>query len=187
MTYYGSKELAASFLTVRKNTLAVAEEIPEQSYNFQPAPGTRTVAQTLVHIAVAPRLAERIHFVERRTTLEGFDFFGVHGGLAAEEHAPRSKAAIIELLRSGGDKFAGLLEGASEDFLGQTVTYPQGMTPASKSRFEMLLGPKEHEMHHRGQLMLVERMLGIVPHLTRDMQARIASMEAAAKTAQAGR
>ena len=40
----------------------------------------------------------------------------------------------------------------------------------------MLLGVKEHEMHHRAQLMLIERMLGIVPHLTRDMQARIASM-----------
>jgi len=37
-------------------------------------------------------------------------------------------------------------------------------------------------MHHRGQLMLVERMLGIVPHLTRDMQARMAQMQAAAKS-----
>ena len=187
MTYYGSKELADSFRTVRKNTLAIAEEIPEQSYNFQPAPGTHTVGQTLVHIAVSPRVAEQIHFVERRTTLEGFDFFGVRGGLIAELQTPRSKADIIELLRTSGDKFAGLLESASEEFLGQTITYPQGMTPASKSRFEMLLGTKEHEMHHRGQLMLVERMLGIVPHLTRDMQARIASMEAAAKTAQASR
>jgi len=35
-------------------------------------------------------------------------------------------------------------------------------------------------MHHRGQLMLVERMLGLVPHLTRAMQARIAAMNSAA-------
>ena len=27
-------------------------------------------------------------------------------------------------------------------------------------------------MHHRGQLMLIERVLGIVPHLTRERQAR---------------
>jgi uncharacterized damage-inducible protein DinB len=40
---------------------------------------------------------------------------------------------------------------------------------------------KEHEMHHRAQLMVMERMLGMVPHLTRDMQARIAAMQAAAK------
>ena len=31
------------------------------------------------------------------------------------------------------------------------------------------------EMHHRGQLMLIERMLGIVPHLTRHMQERMAT------------
>jgi len=34
----------------------------------------------------------------------------------------------------------------------------------------MLLGVKEHEMHHRGQLMLIQRLLGRVPHLTRARQ-----------------
>jgi hypothetical protein len=28
-------------------------------------------------------------------------------------------------------------------------------------------------MHHRGQLMLIERILGIVPHLTRQRQERM--------------
>jgi len=36
----------------------------------------------------------------------------------------------------------------------------------------MLLGVKEHEMHHRSQLMLIQRQLGIVPHLTRARAAR---------------
>jgi len=52
------------------------------------------------------------------------------------------------------------------------------MQPRVKSRLEMLVAPKEHEMHHRGQLMVVERMLGITPHLTRQMEARIAAMQA---------
>jgi uncharacterized damage-inducible protein DinB len=52
------------------------------------------------------------------------------------------------------------------------------MTPSAKSRFEMILSVKEHEMHHRGQLMLIERMVGIVPHLTREMQARMATATA---------
>jgi hypothetical protein len=30
-------------------------------------------------------------------------------------------------------------------------------------------------MHHRGQLMLIERMIGITPHLTRAMQERFAA------------
>ncbi len=44
----------------------------------------------------------------------------------------------------------------------------------------MVLSPKEHEMHHRGQLMTLERMIGLVPHLTRQMQERMAQMAAAA-------
>ena len=39
--------------------------------------------------------------------------------------------------------------------------------PATKTRFEMILGTKEHEMHHLGQLTVIERMLGIIPHITR--------------------
>ena len=37
------------------------------------------------------------------------------------------------------------------------------------------MGVKEHEMHHRAQLMLIERMLGIVPHLTRQREAAVAA------------
>jgi uncharacterized damage-inducible protein DinB len=59
------------------------------------------------------------------------------------------------------------------------------MTPAAKTRFEMILGVKEHEMHHRGQLMLIERMVGIVPHLTREGQARMAAMQASQASAKA--
>ena len=55
---------------------------------------------------------------------------------------------------------------------------PPGATPATKSRFEMLLGVKEHEMHHRAQLMTLQRMIGQVPHLTRQMQERMAAMMA---------
>ena len=181
MTYYGSKELAQSFRTVRNNTIAIAEDIPEQHYGYRPAPEARTVAETLVHIALSPRLQEQVHFIERRTSLDGFDFFGFMGALHAEQQVKRSKAEIISLLRAEGDKFAQLLEGLPEDFLSQQVAYPPAMKQPGKSRFEMLLSAKEHEMHHRGQLMLIERLLGIVPHLTRDMQARIAAMQAATK------
>jgi len=33
-------------------------------------------------------------------------------------------------------------------------------------------------MHHRGQLMLIERIIGIVPHLTRQFQERMAAQAA---------
>ena len=62
------------------------------------------------------------------------------------------------------------------DFLAEQVAMPDGAAPATKSRFEMLLSIKEHEMHHRGQLMMLQRTLGQVPHLTREMMARMAGI-----------
>ena len=56
MHYYGAKELASSFRTVRKNTIQTAEDIPEDQYGFTPAEGTRSIVQTLVHMALTPQL-----------------------------------------------------------------------------------------------------------------------------------
>ncbi len=84
----------------------------------------------------------------------------------------------MALLQSDGERLAKWMEGLSDDFLGERVSFAPGMTPTSKSRFEMILGLKEHEMHHRAQLMLIERLVGIVPHMTRDMQARMAAQQA---------
>jgi uncharacterized damage-inducible protein DinB len=179
MTYYGARELAESFRTVRKNTLVIADEIGEEHYGFRAAPDTRTVAQTLVHIALVCKLAEQIHGVERRTTLEGFDFPGFIRQLIADEQTPRTKTQVIGLLREGGDRFSKWLDGLSDESLGERVTFPAGMMPPNKTRFEMILSVKEHEMHHRGQLMLIERMVGIVPHLTREFQSRMTAMASA--------
>lgn len=174
MTYYGPRELAESFRTVRQNTMTIAEEIPAVKYDFRPTPETRSIGQLLTHIAVSYTFQHQVHAVERRTTLEGFDFPSLMQRLVAEEQQSRSKEQIVELLRTNGKKWAGWLEGLSEEFLAQKVSMPSGRTPPVKSRFEMILSVKEHEMHHRGQLMLIERLLGIVPHLTREMQARLA-------------
>ena len=179
MNYYGAKELAGSFRTVRKNTIAVATDIPEDKFGFRPAKDVRSVAEVLTHIVISNNSAHKFHAMERRTSFVGLDFAVLRREFDAEEKRSRTKGEILELLRSDGEKFAGWLENLSEDFLSERVTMPEGQTPASKSRFEMLLGAKEHEMHHRAQLMLVERMLGFIPHLTREREARFSAAQAA--------
>ena len=179
MTYYGAKDLAASFRQVRGNTIQIAEEIPENKYDFRAAPDCRSVAQTLVHLAFAPGFQLHIHR-SGSTDLQTFNFMELVQRFGAEEAKPRTKAEIVALLRSEGETFASYLEGLTEALLAETVAMPQGAQPPSKTRFEMLMSSKEHEMHHRGQLMVIERMLGITPHLTRQMQERMAQRAAAA-------
>jgi uncharacterized damage-inducible protein DinB len=185
MNYYGGKELADAFRTVRRNTIQIAEEIPEDKYDFRAAPETRTIAQTLAHLAIAPQFQLHVH-TNKVTDMGTFNFGELFEKFGAAENQPRTKAELIAYLKEEGDKFASFLETVDDAFLAERVSLPPGAQPPNKTRFEMILGSKEHEMHHRGQLMLVERILGQVPHLTRQMQERMAAMQAAA-SAQAAR
>jgi uncharacterized damage-inducible protein DinB len=81
-----------------------------------------------------------------------------------------TKKDIVDALIKNGEEFAMFLDALTEEQLAERVSFPPPIKPSTKSRFEMLLGVKEHEMHHRAKLMVVERLLGIVPHLTRARQ-----------------
>ena len=182
MNYYGAKEIAASFRTVRNNTIKIAEEIPEDKYGFEAVPGTRSIRQCLIHISNLHKFPLALHRDNANLkTLEGFDFMKIMGPMMAAEQESPSKAQIIQNLRDGANEFEKWVSGLSEDFLGEVITMPAGGTPPSRTRFDMLIALKEHEMHHRGQLMLLERLIGITPHLTRAMQERMAAMQAAKK------
>jgi uncharacterized damage-inducible protein DinB len=166
MTYYGANNLADSFRTVRKNTLAIAEEIPEDKYSFKATPEVMSVGEMLAHLAVSPGWQIEVHG-KKVAAVEFAMFADRMQRAAAAEKALRSKADIVGALKSEGEKFASFVEGLDEATLMSTVSFPPPIQPSSKTRFEMLLGTKEHEMHHRGQLMLIQRLLGQVPHLTR--------------------
>lgn len=182
MTYYGAKEIAASFRTVRNNTLKIAEEIPEEKYGFRLTEGSRSIAQTLIHISNAHKFALAIHRDNVLSTMVGFNFLAFIGPLVASEQEPMTKAQIIARLTVAGEEFETWVKTLSDEFLSESIAMPPGGTPASRTRFELLIAVKEHEMHHRGQLMLMERLIGITPHLTREALARRAALQAAAKS-----
>jgi len=177
MQLYGAEQLADGMRTVRKNTILIAEDISERDYGYRPTPDSRSVMETLVHMASLWRFDRFVHEEQHLSSLEGFDFGAFFKRAQTEEKFLRSKSDILGLLQTQGDCWCEWVEGLSEALLSEQVRQPGGTL---KSRFEMLIGTKDHEMHHRGQLMVMERMLGIVPHLTRNRQAR---RDGAAKSA----
>src|SRR4029079_5958565 len=114
MTYYGAKQLAESFRTVRKNTVQIAEDIPEDKYGFKAADDVRSIEKMLTHIALGSTFELRIHG-EGPTSLEGFNFPARMQEMAAAEAQSRTKAEIIGLLKSEGEKWAAFVEGLSDD------------------------------------------------------------------------
>jgi len=172
MTYYTGADLARGFRTVRKNTVQIANEIPEAQYGHRGTADTRTVGETLAHIVTLTIWQYQAHAVDRKTFLSREDFGAYIQAANAYAATLTTKADLIEALETKGAQFGAWLETLDDATLGEMVGFPPPFEPSHKCRFEMLLGVKEHEMHHRAQLMLIQRQLGIVPHLTRARQAR---------------
>ena len=160
---YGARQLADSKRAVRANTMLLAEDIPESEFGFRATPTTRSIAETLAHIAWLPSFDRVIHEELHLDSLEGFDFPALLESSAAEEKRSRTKPEILELLRTEGERSASWVEQLPEAFLAERVHLPGG---GSTSRFEMLMATKEHELQHRAQLTVLERMLGLVPRVT---------------------
>ena len=111
---YGAQDLADSFRTVRKNTLQIAEDIPEDKYSFRATPDVQTVAEELAHIACSSMWQEQCHGVEKKTVVT-FEDFGRYMGRGAElEKSLTTKAQIVDALRTNGESFATFLEGLSD-------------------------------------------------------------------------
>src|SRR6188508_96998 len=102
MNYYGAKDLAESFRTVRKNTIQVAEDIPEEKYSFRAAPDTMSVGEMLAHLATIPHWAQQCFFIEKKTQVAMEDFGRWMGELGGQAKAMTSKAAILDALKSNG-------------------------------------------------------------------------------------
>jgi uncharacterized damage-inducible protein DinB len=166
MSLYGIRQLADSFRTVRANTIQVAEEIPEANYHYRPSPASRSVAETLVHIAWLGGADRFMHEEKRLASFDGFDFAAFLATSEVEETRTRSKAEIIELLHTEGERWVQWVEQLPETFLFEQMRLPDG---TSANRFEMLLGTKEHELQHRAQITVIQRLLGLVPHFTRNL------------------
>src|SRR3989442_7344643 len=109
MTYYGAKELAAAFRTVRTNTVKIAEEIPESKYDFRAAPDCRTIGEPLAHIAVGPSFQLHIQ-TNKIDDLKHVNFPELFRKFSAEEARPRTKAEIVAMLKRDGEKYASYLE-----------------------------------------------------------------------------
>ena len=94
MTYYGGKELAAAFRTVRENTIKIAEDIPESQYSFKPAPDTQSVAQTLAHIAVSAGFQSYVQKT-KITDMKTVNFMELFQKFQADEQKPRDRKSVV--------------------------------------------------------------------------------------------
>ena len=141
MTYYGGKEIAAAFRTVRGNTIKIAEEIPERQVRL-PRRARHAVdrADARAHRARPDRSQLHMHG-NKITDLKTVNFPELMQKLGAEEAKPRTKAEIIAFLKSRRREVRLVPRRAARRVPRRAASRCRRATePATKSRFEMLLG-----------------------------------------------
>ena len=150
MSIYGGKELANAFRTVRKNTIRVAEDIPEDKYDYKPTATQRTFAEQLLHASGANYF---------------FTNLAESKPLPAEEDPPRSKykskADVVAFVKKSFEDGAAVIKSKGDAGMQGMLVDP--FENQQVRVFEMAYGLIEHSGEHYGQLVGYYRSAGMVP------------------------
>ncbi|HET7293501.1 MAG TPA: DinB family protein [Vicinamibacteria bacterium] len=147
----------------REGVVAELENIPAESFGFQPVPSVRTVAELARHVVESSEV-----MVGELTRPDG-DFTRQSYPDHLKEHAGgldsrQDKDALLALLRGTLEKGVARFRDAGELLMLQRITQFNG-EPAT--RLSWMSHGVAHEEYHRGQLCVYARQLGLVPALTK--------------------
>ena len=144
-----SQVLLDSWNDVGRKLIAMAEDLPEDKYDFKPTPAQRTFAEQLLHAA-------------------GGNYFFINPakGLKAPEGDPKradykTKVAVVEFVKKSFDDGAALIKSKGDAGLNDLF-----VDPFSKQQVRIgdyAWGFVEHSGEHYGQLVVYYRVMGLVP------------------------
>lgn len=144
-----SKVLLDSWNDVGRKLIAMAEDMPEDKYDFKPNPAQRGFAEQLLHAAGA-----------------NYFFINPAKGEKAPEGDPKrdqykSKAAIVEYVKKSFAEGAELIQSKGDSGLGDVFIDPFSKNQVRFSDYAW--GFIEHSGEHYGQLVVYYRVAGLVP------------------------
>ena len=156
-----AETIIALWKEARSGLIQEVEKVPEDQFSFRATPDTRSIAELLQHVISSQKML--VGEVCRPDTNLLRQSFAAH----AEEYSRgvnevTDKNGLLELLRSGMDEAEQKIN-SYRDNLDESMTGFNGQ-PLTKTVF--LTFAVSHEMYHRGQLTVYQRLLNIEPVLT---------------------
>ena len=152
------EEFLSQWRDSREGLIREAERIPEDKLDFRATSETRSVLELLYHVIESERMLVgeicRDDTDLRRLLTKSPD---------TEVRVVTTKNAIIALLRSSLVSSSDQITRFGAESLDQLLT---GFDGRKITKMAMLQFTLAHEMYHRGQLTIYERLLGIEPALT---------------------
>lgn len=154
--------LVQSWSEVRTGLINEASQIPEAKFSFRATPETRSVSELLQHIVQVQKLLVG-EACRDDTNLMRQSFADHINEYAPDVAAITDKSGLLELLRSSLEPAEATIRGCGAEGLEQKMKRFDGK---EITKFDFLNFGIAHEMYHRGQLTVYERLLGVEPALT---------------------
>jgi uncharacterized damage-inducible protein DinB len=145
-----SQSVSEQWNDVGRKLIAMAEDFPEDKYDFKPTPEQRTFAEQLLHAAGS-----------------NYFFINIAKGEKppAEENAPRSKyktkADVVAFVKKSFEDGAAVIKAKGDAGLQGFMVDP--FENQQVRMFEWAYGFAEHSGEHYGQLVVYYRVAGLVP------------------------
>lgn len=153
--------LVESWREVRTGLINEASQIPEDRFSFRATPETRSVAELLQHIVQTQKvLVGEVCREDTNLTRQSLANHLKEYALGVDE--VRDKSGLLELLRSSLEPAEASIRGCGEGLQRKM----RRLDGKEVSKFDFLNFAAAHEMYHRGQLTVYERLLGVEPALT---------------------
>ena len=146
---------------VRNGLIDEVEKIPEDQMSFRATPDTRSIAELLQHIVETQKILVGETCRDDANLLR--QSFAAHGAeYAAGVRDISDKQTLIDLLRSSMEEAAPAMRSQAEKWEAEVP----GLTGKPTTKGATLTFAMSHEMYHRGQFTVYQRLLSIEPVLT---------------------
>jgi uncharacterized damage-inducible protein DinB len=154
--------LIETWKDVRDGLIAEVSKIPAGQFDFKATPETRSVAELVQHI-IATQAVLVGEMCRPDTNLMRGSFPELIKQYAGEVVSTKDKDGLLNLLASSQEAAAKKIRAFGEENLHeQTRRFDGKMT----TKLALLHFSYSHEMYHRGQLTVYERLMNIEPALT---------------------
>lgn len=146
-------DLLRSWNFISQKIIEMAEDFPEDKYDYKPTPEVRSFAEILLHVA------------------GGNEFFLAlaQGKPANEADPPREKyktrAEVVAFLKKTFGDGAAYIEQNGEELARKTAQYP--WSPRPVTQYGLWADAVEHAGEHYGNLVVYYRVNGLVPPASR--------------------
>lgn len=163
------EELLDFWKEVRAGIIAELAQIPAEQFGFQPTPESRSVAGIIRHIIGAQEFSTG-ELCRPDTDFKRVPIRELVERHAAEAHSGGPKEELIGSLRSSMESVEPALRAVGEEALREKVQYGKPM-----SKLDILNLYITHEMYHRGQITVYERLMQIEPAATAKVRELLAA------------